>query len=219
MAVYYYPSCKFTAFSPETSSRISGYLAERFHMTIQDCCRQTHRLMTEEDTAVCVCNTCAAICLEDSRARVISLWELLLDDEEFPFPDLHGEAMTLQDCWRCYDRRAEQEAVRGILKNMNVNIVELDENYGKIRFCGTSLHQPLVQANADFAPKRFVEDAQGMFLPKTEEEQKALMREHCSKILTDKVVCYCVPCTKGIRAGGKQGIHLLDLIFENMKAR
>lgn len=215
MAVYYYPSCKFTAFSPKTSDQVSNYLARRFGMTIQDCCRPAHLLMTEQDTAVCVCNTCAAICSEDSRAQVKSLWEILQNDDEFPFPDFHHEPMTLQDCWRCYDRRAEQDAVRSILKRMNVDIVELDENYEKTRFCGTSLHQPLVQANADFAPKRFIEEAHGMFLPKTEEEQKALMKEHCRNIKTDKVVCYCVPCTKGICTGGKQGLHLLDLMFGN----
>lgn len=216
MAVYYYPSCKFTAFSPETSKRIADYLARRFHMTIQGCCRETHKSMTEDDIAVCVCNTCAAICSEDSMAQVKSLWEILMDDDAFPFPNLHHESMTLQDCWRCYDRRAKQDAVRSILHRMNVTIVELDENYEKTKFCGMSTYQPLVKANAQFAPKRFVEHAQGMFIPKTEEEQKLLMEEHCSKIQTEKVVCYCVPCTKGIRAGGKQAIHLLDLLFQNI---
>ena len=216
MAVYYYPSCKFTAFSPKTSEQICDYLSKRYGMVIQGCCRPAHPLMTAEDTAVCICNTCAAICSEDSRAKVVSLWEILRDDDEFPFPDLHGEAMTLQDCWRCYDRRAEQESVRSILRRMNVSIVELDENHEKTRFCGMSLHQPLVQANADFAPIRFIENASGMFISKPEEEQRALMAAHCGKIQTDKVVCYCVPCTKGISAGGKQGIHLLDLLFQNV---
>lgn len=215
MSTYYYPSCKFTAFSPKTSEQISDYLAKRYGMTIQGCCRPAHALMTEDDTAYCVCNTCSAICSEDSPATVKSIWELLQNDDDFPFPDLHHETMTLQDCWRCYDRREEQDAVRAILRKINVDVIELKENFEKTKFCGTSLHIPLVQANADFAPKRFVENAAGMFIPKTEEEQKALMVEHCSKIKTDKVICYCVPCTNGIRKGGKQGIHLMDLLFQN----
>lgn len=215
MITYYYPSCKFTAFSPQSSQKICDYLSKRFNMSIQGCCRPTHQKMTAEDTAVCVCNTCAAICSEDSSAQVKSLWEILQNDDMFPFPDLHQEPMTLQDCWRCYDRREEQDAVRRILKRMNVQIIELEENYEKTRFCGTSTHQALVKANADYAPKRFIQNAAGMFIPKTEEEQKALMQEHCSHITTDKVICYCVPCTKGIQMGGKQGIHLLDLMFQN----
>lgn len=217
MSVYYFPSCKFTAYSPDTSQKISDYLSKRFGMEIQGCCRPFHANMTAEDTAVCVCNTCAAICAEDSPARVLSLWEVLQDDEGFPFPDLHHEAMTLQDCWRCYDRREEQEAVRKILQRMHVDVVELEENYEKTRFCGTSTHIPLVKANGDFAPRRFIHDAKGMFIPKTEEEQKKLMQEHCKKIRTDKVICYCVPCTRGIQLGGKQGIHLLDLLFGKNK--
>ncbi len=217
MAVIYYPSCKFTAFSPDTSSNISEYLAKRYGMIIEGCCRPNHLKMTKEDTAVCICNTCSAICSEDSNATVKSIWEILQDDDEFPFPDLHHEKMTLQDCWRCYDSRAEQDAVRKILKKMNVDIVELEENYEKTRFCGTSVHIPLVKENGMYAPKRFIEDAEGMFIPKTSEEQKELMVKHCELITTDKVVCYCVPCTKGIRIGGKQGIHLMDLMLGKEK--
>ncbi len=216
MTTYYYPSCKFTAFSPKTSKLISEYLEKRFNMTIQGCCRPTHKTMSSDDTAVCVCNTCAAICSEDSHANVLSLWEVLQNDTEFPFPDYRNEKMTIQDCWRCYDRRSEQDAVRNILHKMNVSIVELEENFEKTTFCGMSTHQSLVPENGMFAPKRFIENAQGMFIPKTEEEQIQLMKEHCNKIKTEKVICYCVPCTKGIRAGGRQGIHLLDLLFQNV---
>jgi len=52
-----------------------------------------------------------------------------------------------------------------------------------------------------------------MFVPHSEEQKDALMREHCRLIPADRVVCYCVPCTQGIRRGGKQGIHLMDLIL------
>lgn len=213
MATYYYPSCKFTEFSPKTSRKISEYLSSRYGMEIQGCCRPAHADMREEDVAVCICNTCAAICSEDSKAQVKSVWEILQDDEEFPFPDFRHERMTVQDCWRCYDRREEQEAVRKILRRMNIEVVELEENYEKTRYCGTSVHIPLVPANARFAPRRFIENAAGMFIPKTSEEQKRLMEEHCRQIQTEKVVCYCVPCTKGIRLGGKRGIHLMDLLF------
>ena len=79
----------------------------------------------------------------------------------------------------------------------------------------THLYSPLPEANGKFAPRRFIEDAEGLFIPHTEEEKKELMRQHCASITTDKVICYCVPCTKGIQLGGKQGIHLLDLILGN----
>lgn len=169
--------------------------------------------MTENDVAVVICNTCQAICLEDSEARVMSIWELLQDDDEFPFPDFAGEHITLQDCWRARDRTAQHNAVRAIMRRMNIHIVELEENRGATRFCGTSLYEALPEANGKFAPKRFIEEAGGMFTPHSKTGQKRLMVEHCEKIETEKVACYCVPCTKGIRIGGKHGMHLADMLL------
>lgn len=215
MSYIYYPSCKFTNFSPESSKMISEYLAQKHGMVIEGCCRPNHRKMTVNDTSVCVCNTCAQICREDSDAQVISLWEFLLRATDIKFPDMKHEKITLQDCWRCYDQRNTQNAVREILYKMNVEVIEMAENFEKTKFCGTTLYQPVPKENAEFAPKRFVEEAgkQNFFIAKTPDEQKQLMQEHCAQITTEKVVCYCVPCTQGICLGGKRGIHLLDMIF------
>ena len=43
------------------------------------------------------------------------------------------------------------------------------------------------------------EDAEGMFVTHTEEEQKQLMEEHCQQYQTKKVVAYCHYCTEGLR--------------------
>ncbi len=213
MATIYYPSCKFTAFSPDSSEKICQILQSRYGYTIAGCCRPHHQTLTAKDTVVTVCNTCAAICLEDSPAKVVSLWEIIDQDPDFPLPDYSGEVMTLQDCWRAYDRPEVQHAVRNLLKKMHIQVVELEDNRENTRFCGMSTHIPLLEANGRFAPRRFIQQAEGQFIPKSEEERIHLMKKHCEKITTDKVVCYCVPCTQGIRKGGKQGIHLLDLIL------
>ena len=213
MATVFFPSCKFTDFSPEASKRMADYMHERFGMTVMGCCRPAHTSLTSDDTVAVVCNTCQAICLEDSPAHVESVWELIRSDDEFPFPNFHGERLALQDCWRSRDRIAEQDAVREVLKRMNVSVVELPENRTSTTFCGTSLYQALPAENARLAPKRFVEHAHGVFTPKSKEEQKRLMEEHCAQIPTEKVVCYCVPCTRGIRLGGKHGMHLADMLF------
>lgn len=213
MAFYYYPSCKFTAALPEVSKAASSMVEERYGMTVMGCCRPNHLTMTAEDTAVTICNTCSAICEEDSPAQVTSIWEVIDRDPDFPFPDYHGEVMTLQDCWRCHDRRAEQEAVRSLLRKMNIQIVELPENFEKTRFCGITLHIPLPKSNGDLAPKRFIELADGMFVPKSPEEQERLMKAHCAAITTNKVVCYCTSCRAGILKGGKEAPHLMALLL------
>ena len=100
-----------------------------------------------------------------------------------------------------------------ILKKLNFEIVELEENFERTKFCGFSLYQPQPARNAKLAPKRFVENAAGFFQEHTQEEKENLMREHCKKISTEKVVAYCHYCARGLRLGGKKTFHLAELLF------
>ena len=59
------------------------------------------------------------------------------DDETFPYPNHHGEAVTVQDCWRSKENAAEQEAVRKLLRRMNFEVVELEENRERTKFAAT----------------------------------------------------------------------------------
>lgn len=214
MSQIYLPSCKFTVYSPKASEIIKKYLSDNYDMQIAGCCRPNHKNFTSDDTIVYICNTCAAFCREDSSAKkVVSVWELLGNDENFPFPDYGHRKMAIQDCWRGYDNKPQQKAIRRILQKMNIEIEELADNFDKTRFCGTTLYETLPEQNGNFAPKRFVENAKGLFQFHTEEEHNILMKEHCDKIHSDEVVCYCIACIKGINFGGKKGIHLLDLML------
>lgn len=214
MAMIYFPSCKFTAKYPRLSGTIKNYLQKTFDAEVAGCCRPSLSKISKDDTVVYVCNTCATFFKESSRSeRIISLWELMLEDSGFQYPDYEGKRMTVQDCWRTHDDRTEQDAVREILRRMNIEAVELDENYEKTKFCGCSLYEPLPPRYDELAPKRLGLDAQGLFIPHTQEEKGALMQEHCQQITTDDVVCYCVACVNGINLGGKQGCHLAELAF------
>lgn len=214
MPMMYLPSCKFTAYSPEASKRIKAYLTEHYEVQIGGCCRPGHKKLTADDTVIYICNTCAAFCQEDSPAeKIISIWELLDNDEQFSFPDYGQPKMAVQDCWRVYDNEAQKRAVRRILEKMNIVVEELDESFSKTRFCGTSLYEALPKQNGEFAPNRFIKHAEDCFVPHTAEEQAALMETHCAAIDSGTVVCYCVACAKGITLGGKQAVHLLELMF------
>jgi hypothetical protein len=227
----YVAGCVFTRDHPELSVKVQDYLARRWDMPIARCCVPQYRLEefirampgwlqtrwsntpdyfepAPEQILVSVCHNCAAI-FEETKPKVkrLSLWELLLQDEDFPFPDFAGERMTLQDCWRSHDNAVEQEAVRTLMRKMNISIVELEANREKTQFCGESLYMPAPLRNLKLAPKRFVENAQGKFLPHSDEERIAIMREHCRTIRTDKVVAYCHYCVKGLNMGGKQGLE------------
>jgi len=234
----YVASCVFTREEPNLSVKIQDYLKQRFNMQIIKCCVPKYKDFTSEmpqwlqprwkntpdykdfhqdSTMIYICHNCAAI-FEETMPDVkrISLWELISHDTEFPFPDYFHEKMTLQDCWRSYDNRTEQEAVRTLLHRMNIDIVEQDDNYEKTQFCGISLYAPSPRRNLELAPKRFVDNAKDKFIPHTNEDQLRLMQEHCQKITTDKVVAYCHYCIKGLKLGGKQARHLASLLFDSL---
>lgn len=234
----YVASCVFTREEPDLSVKIQDYLMERFGMQIIRCCVPNYKLeefaeampeglqsswrnipdyinFSVNNTMVYVCHNCAAIFQETlPEVKRLSLWELILTDTEFPFPDYSHKKMTLQDCWRSYDNRSEQAAVRALLQKMNVDIVEQEENYEKTQFCGVTLYAPAPKRNLNLAPKRFLENAQGKFIPHTKEEQLKRMKEHCQKITTDEVITYCHYCTIGLNFGGKRARHLASLLFD-----
>ena len=185
MSYVYYPGCQYTDLSPEVSVRMQNYLEQRFHMKITGCCRKNSHLLTEQDTAFCVCPTCLTnLRTRAPRATVLSLWELLADDDRFPWPDYQARAITVQDCMDTCNQPGLQHAVRKILSRMNVTAIEIEQSFSRADFCR----------------------------PRTEEQIRRTMK-HCKNYPTDSAVCYCTGCLKGINLSGKQGIHLIDLIM------
>jgi hypothetical protein len=233
----YIASCVFTKENPELSFRIQKYLQQKHGMEIIRCCVEKYKVKEFEESMpaliqddwkkiphykpfgtdsimVSVCHNCSAIFQETlPEIKVVSLWEFILSDQDFQYPDYRSEKMTVQDCWRSYDNREEQDAVRALLNNMNIEIAELADHHEKTQFCGISLFQPAPVRNLKLAPTRFVENAKGLFLSHADEELPALMQNHCQQITTDKVVAYCHYCVKGLKVGGKQGGHLAELLF------
>ncbi len=216
MANVFFPSCKISADYKDASAQLWAYLQSKMEIEKTGCCRVNHSKLTPEDTAIVVCNNCSHIIGESGNPKNIEFaWEIIDRDSEFQFPDYHGEKMTIQDCWLTNDKRHVQEAVRSLLSKMNIEIVELAENYEKTKFHGTSLTAPFKKNNIQLAPHRYLEVGKGMDTPMTEEEQKEYFAKYCEQIPTDKVVCYCASCIAGINKGGKQALHIIELLFPN----
>ena len=236
---FYVASCIFTEDFPALSQKIQEYIARRFELPIIRCCVDKYKVEEFEQrmpewyrdrwrsiphfekfprgaTMVSLCHNCAAI-FEERHPEIErqSLWELILSDDQLKYPDLGGELITVQDCWRSKENRAEQDAVRSILRRMNVSIVELEENHERTRFCGYSLYQPQPKRNAKLAPKRFVEGAKGFFEPHSDDEKRRLMVEYCRQFETPRVICYCHYCLRGLKLGGIDGHHLAQLLFDS----
>lgn len=234
---YFIASCVFTSQYPKLSSKIQQYIKERYDIPIVRCCLPNYKLkeftekMPEDyrlnwsslpdcaefkpgDTVYSVCHNCLNI-IEETKpgVKVASVWELILADESFIYPDYCHVKATIQDCWRSNERISEQKAVRQLLQKMNIDIVELPNNYDKTDFCGASLYRPQPLRNPKIAPHHYVEKAQGKFLPHTAEEQKKIMEEYCKQFSTQLIVCYCHYCLEGLLLGGVNGKHIAELLF------
>lgn len=216
MSKIFFPSCKAKASYEYASEKLQEYITATSGLEPIGCCRTGHKNLTAEDTAIVVCNNCAAILEESSHVgRIEFIWDIINQDSDFPFPDYHGEAMTIQDCWIAVEKRAVQNTIRSLLNKMNITIVELADNYEQTRFCGVNLLTPCAKSNAKLAPRRYVKHGSHMFTPMEQEEQVQHFTAHCAQITTDRVVCYCKFCTEGISMGGKTGVHILNLLFPN----
>ena len=213
MATYFFPSCKATAQYKRASKDARAYVKDKLDLNPIGCCRPNHTKLLAEDTAVVVCNNCALIIEENTDANIEFLWQVIDEDPDFPFPDYGGEKITVQDCWIAFDKPQAHDAVRSLMRKMNIEVVELDESREKTKFCGPNLCAPCTESNAELAHKRYVEQFPHMFTPMEHDEQVAHFQKHCEQIQTDKVACYCKFCTDGIKMGGKTGVHLLELLF------
>lgn len=217
--IVYLPSCKFTQACPGASRRIQAYMARQADVRVAGCCSMAVREMTAEDTAVTACMSCSAIVRETgAQGREISIWEYLAADPDFPWPDMGGEAITLQDCWRARDNSGLHVAVRECMRKMHIRIVELPENREACGFDGVWRMNPPPAAAVKRAPVFFGDVAANGLTPVPREEQPARMAAHVSQYTTERAVTYCNACLNGMKAGGANALHLMELAVMNIDA-
>lgn len=194
MSNIYFPGCKYTALSPQTSTKIKEYLQGKMAVSITGCCRVHHKPLTAEDTALVICPTCYFNLRQNApQAQTISIWEMLADQDDFPWPDYQGKSITVQDCMDTRNHPRWQQAVRIILQRMNLTVIEIEKSFTQADFCN-------IETSISAEPK---------------EKQMEQLRNHCKEYTTESVVCYCTGCLNSLKIGGAQGIHLMDVIMEN----
>ena len=140
MSKVFLPGCKVKAKFKYQSDKLQAYLEQKEGVQTVGCCKAFCSQVAPTDIAVVICNNCAAIMEESSVVSQIEfVWNIIDNDPEFPFPDYHGERIVVQDCWRAYEKRYVQDAVRSLMRKMNIVPVELPNNYEKSDFCGADL--------------------------------------------------------------------------------
>ena len=213
---YYLPSCKVKQFHPGASRKMQEYLRSEGVVTA-GCCRISQDLFHEGDVILTNCTSCAIITDEQSAAcKEMSLYEYLLEDEGFRWPDHHGERITVQDCYRTVHKPEVQHAVRECLKRMNMVPVELEENFGKTRFDGPFRYQDISADNLRLAPCFYPKMQQEYIETLDDKQIISRMKEWSRQYETERVAVYCNSCLKGVQLGGAIGVHLIELLAEEL---
>lgn len=213
MSEYYFPSCNFSAASPEAAKKILAYMKQR--MEVAGCCRVEEKAYSPENTAIYFCQACRETVEKKmgNAMKTENLFVYLDRDPGFPFPSYRGLEVNVQDCWRDREHPEIFSAVRSILGKMGVRVEELPENREKSRFCGDLHMEPRKPENVELL-KQYPNTHIYEMPP---EAVKQLMREQVETYTCPLTVCYCNRCVKGVAAGGGKGVHLLELVTGTWK--
>ena len=120
-------------------------------------------------------------------------------------------AIIVQDCWRACGRRGEQDAVRWLLRRTSVRSVELGKDREAATFCGIS--SCVLPRSLKLAPKRYVDNAKGMFLPHSPQAQEVAMRTYAAALLQLPAAVCCQGCKEELELAGIDMRHLAALLF------
>lgn len=186
------PGCALTIYKPHLSEKLHKILKdnienmERFDM----CCTKEPEL--EDNTQVInVCPGCDRRYRENyPTSSTISLWEVLAESDFFPFPDYNGNKMTIIDACPTRSQERVHNAIRTLLKKMNIELIEPENTRTKSTCCGDSYYGNL---------------------PIEQITEK--MRERALGLPIDDIVVYCVSCSKSVFIGGKKPHYMVDLLF------
>ena len=213
--IYSLPSCKFTENHPRSNERLSAWLSGH-GVSVLGCCKASLGRFAAGDTVLYACLSCMLITEERSpAANARPVWEYLLEQPDFPWPDLNGERIAVQDCLRARSRPRLRAAVRECLRRSDAEVIELPDRGETCGFDGTFLMNPIAPVTMNAAPKaftalsRFVE-----LLPP--EEQIARMKVHAASLPDALVVAYCNGCEAGLKKGGANVVHLLELLCSRL---
>jgi len=215
--IFYLPSCKYQAAHPDSSLALQAWLCKKANVQIVGCCRTSQHLFHAGDMVLTNCASCAAITREVSPfVQEMSIYEFLLRLPDFPWPDEHGAKITVQDCYRCRHNRQLMDAVRECLRKMNAEPVELENCREKTRFDGVFQFTDVSKSNLDLAPAFFTKIQKEYIEVLPEAEQRLRMEQWVSRYAANRTAAYCNACLSGIRLGGGNGVHVLELITKDL---
>jgi hypothetical protein len=189
---YFNQGCAFSIYKPEIEEEILAYLNKNYgdvHLH-KVCCRHNPQL----EMGAHIITVCAGCDRRFSHLHegitTSSLWEVIDKLDNFPFPDHDGLVVSVHDACPVRGKPEVHRAVRSLLNKMHIEIVETEFHGAQSKCCGDSFYPSL--------PTEIVIEQ---------------MRKRASEMPCTNVVVYCISCIKSIYIGGKNPLHLIDLLF------
>lgn len=191
MKTVFAPGCALRKHRPDAIEKIAEFLrsegiTDELYLT---CCKETESSSGEMRLIVCCPGCSYHFEALYPRAEIVSLWKVLLDSA-FPFPDYHGQRMSIHDSCRTRQRYSAemQESSRALCGKMNIEVIEPLRTRENTVCCGGG------------APDL--------------ETRKRTATARAAEFSEKDVVVYCTGCTRSFSITDKRPRHLLDLLFE-----
>ncbi len=191
--LYFNPGCALSEYKPYLPPIMYDFLKEHYPEVKMHniCCRHDPQL-PEGATIIANCAGC------DRRFRslyngikTISFWELADQMEDVNWPDHSGLKVSIHDSCGYRHKPQVHEAIRSLLRKMNIEIVESEYSGTSSICCGDNFYGAV---------------------PNEQVEERIQMR--ADQMPCNDVVVYCIGCVRAMQSGGKQPHHLLDLLFD-----
>lgn len=189
---YFNPGCALSLYKPEAPQMMLSLLHESFeNIKLHNiCCR--HNPKIEEGATII--NNCAGC---DRRFRslyegiqTISFWEVIDSIPNLELPDYTGLQVSVHDSCGYRHKPQVHNAVRNLLKKMNIDIIEAEFSGTKSVCCGDNFFG---------------------YVSNEKVEERIHMR--ASQFPCDDVVVYCIGCVRAMIFGGKTPHYLPDLLL------
>ena len=190
--IYFNPGCALSIYKPDAELKLLAILQQYFpKMQMHNICCHHDPNLPKGSTIV---NNCAGC---DRRFRslyesvnTITIWELLDSLPTLNVPKYNGLCVSVHDSCSFRQKPQVHQAVRSLLRKMNIEIIDSEFSGTKSICCGDNFYKriPLKQVH-EFQKKR------------------------AAQMPCEDVVVYCISCIKAMKIGNKTPHHLVDLLL------
>jgi len=186
------PGCALVLYKNQLVQELLGYLAGKFGDVdlLLTCCRHTPGAAIGR-CVINVCPGCDRRYRQDyARPSTVSLWEILAESDDFPFPNYNARQMTIIDACPTRDQPRVHDAVRKLAERMNIVVIEPEKTREQSTCCGDIFYGRLPV-----------------------DEVLSQMKAKAATMPVNDVIVYCVSCAKAMVNGGRNPRYLVDLLF------